>query len=68
MPGIEDVYELDDSFPNGDGEEVDTHVSNKDSDNTDGNLNRLEVRHAIEARREERRIARELDSLEFAMD
>ena len=68
MPGIEDVYELEDGFPGVDREELVSPDPGRASVTTNDGLNRFEIRHAIEARREERRIARELDSLEFTMD
>ncbi len=68
MPDIEDVYKLEDGFPGGDAEELKPPDYGADSVEPNGNPNCLEIRHAIEARREERRIARELDSLDFEMD
>ena len=68
MPDIEDVYKLEDGFPGGDAEELESTDSGTQPVEPNGNLNRLEIRHAIEARHEERRIARELDSLDFEMD
>ena len=68
MPDIEDVYKLEDRFPGGDAEELESTDSGTQPVEPNGGLNRLEIRHAIEARHEERRIARELDSLDFEMD
>lgn len=68
MPDIEAVYELEDGFGNADADEFEPVEPSKVSANANGGMNRLEIRHAIEARREERRLARELDSIEFDMD
>ena len=68
MPDIEDIYELEDGFRGGGGEVLESTGSGSEPVEPNGNLNRLEIRHAIEARHEERRIARELDSLDFEMD
>ena len=68
MPDIEDVFEMDDGFV-GDSEDVGASLdTNGRAGDRNGNLNRLAVRHAIEARRERKRIARDLDAIEFDID
>ena len=68
MPDIEVVYEFDDGFRNADADELESIEPTKVPANAKGCLNRLAIRHAIEARREERRLERELDSIEFDLD
>ena len=68
MPQIEDVIEMDDGFI-GDSEDVGASFdTNGSSDDRNGCLNRLAIRHAIEARREQRRMARDLDAFEYDID
>ncbi len=69
MPELEDVFEIDDGYVGSDSEaEVHRLNSSRDANARNGSSNRLAVRHAIEARREQRRIARDLDSIEFELD
>ncbi|MCY4276568.1 MAG: hypothetical protein OXE81_01855 [Gammaproteobacteria bacterium] len=71
MPELEDVFEMDDGLigdPEDLGESLDAkgHAGNRADRN--GCLNRLAIRHAIEAKREQKRIARDLDTFDFDID
>ena len=66
MPELEDVLEIEDGYVSGDSEEEEHRLDS--SRDASGRTNRLAIRHAIEARREQRRIARDLDSIEFELD
>lgn len=69
MPELEDVFEIDDGYVSGDSEEEEHRLdSSRDASTRNGSSNRLAIRHAIEARREQRRIARDLDSIEHELD
>lgn len=69
MPELEDVFEIDDGYASGDSEEdEDSLGSRRELGVRNGTSNRLAIRHAIEARREQKRIARDLDSIEFDID
>ena len=68
MPELEDVYEMDDGF-SGDSEDIGAALdSNGRKEDRNGCLNRLAIRHAIEARREQKRIARDLDAIDSDID
>jgi len=71
MPELEDVFEMDDSlvgYPEDAGESLDANGQVDDRAARNGALNRLAVRRAIEAEREKKRIARDLDAIDFDID
>ena len=71
MPELDDVFAMDDGFigdPEDLGESPMTNGHAGDRDDRNGCLNRLAIRHAIEARREQKRIARDLDAIDFDID
>lgn len=69
MPELEDVFEIDGGYASG-GSEEEVHRldSGREASTRNGSSNRFEIRRAIEARREQRRIARDLDSIECELD
>lgn len=69
MPDLEDVFGIDDGYVSNDSEEEAHRLdSSRLAGAQNGTSGRLAVRHAIEARREQRRIARDLDSIECELD